>query len=115
MATVAIEFVRPNARGRVPSMGSTATSTSGPLPLPTTSPLKSIGRVVLLALSNDDDPLDIDGLQDSAHGIYCGGIGGFLVAAAHETAGRKRGCFRDAHEVETKVSCRCDVSHASSH
>ena len=43
MATVAIEFHNPNANGRVPSIGSTAISTSGPSPVPNTSPLYSMG------------------------------------------------------------------------
>jgi hypothetical protein len=41
----------------VPSIGSTATSHSGPSPQPTSSPLNSIGRLVLLALADDDDAL----------------------------------------------------------
>src|SRR5215213_3693141 len=45
MATVAREFERPNARGRVPSMGSTATSISGAEPFPTFSPLYNIGAL----------------------------------------------------------------------
>ena len=45
IATVASEFERPNARGRVPSIGSTATSTSGAKPLPTFSPLYNIGAL----------------------------------------------------------------------
>ena len=45
MATVASELVRPKASGRVPSIGSTATSTSGGAPLPTFSPLYSIGAL----------------------------------------------------------------------
>ena len=39
----AIAFGCPSAVSRVPSSGSTATSTSGPVPSPTSSPLKSIG------------------------------------------------------------------------
>ncbi len=39
VATVATELLRPKASGRVPSIGSTATSTSGAEPLPTCSPL----------------------------------------------------------------------------
>src|SRR5215211_2200657 len=42
-AITAIALGWPSAQRRVPSSGSTATSTSGPLPLPTSSPLKSIG------------------------------------------------------------------------
>jgi hypothetical protein len=42
-AITAIAFGCPSAVNRVPSSGSTATSTSGPVPLPTCSPLKSIG------------------------------------------------------------------------
>ncbi len=38
-ATVAIEFKRPSARGRVPSIGSTAISISGNAPVPSSSPL----------------------------------------------------------------------------
>ena len=36
-------FGRPNENSVVPSIGSTATSTAGPWPVPTFSPLKSIG------------------------------------------------------------------------
>ena len=39
----AIAFGMPRAVSRVPSSGSTATSTSGPEPSPTSSPLNSIG------------------------------------------------------------------------
>ena len=42
-AITEIAFGMPSAVRRVPSSGSTATSTSGPMPLPTCSPLKSIG------------------------------------------------------------------------
>src|SRR5579884_1558003 len=42
-AITAIAFGWPSAVSRVPSRGSTATSTSGPPPSPTASPLKSIG------------------------------------------------------------------------
>src|SRR5512133_574758 len=42
-AMTAIAFGWPSAVNRVPSSGSTATSTSGPVPSPTGSPLKSIG------------------------------------------------------------------------
>src|SRR5581483_5108141 len=42
-AITAIAFGAPFAVSRVPSSGSTATSTSGPAPLPTCSPLNSIG------------------------------------------------------------------------
>ena len=42
-AITAIAFGWPSAVSRVPSSGSTATSTAGPLPSPTSSPLKSIG------------------------------------------------------------------------
>ena len=42
-AITAIAFGIPSAVSRVPSSGSTATSTSGPVPSPTSSPLKSIG------------------------------------------------------------------------
>src|SRR4051794_27114568 len=42
-AITAIAFGCPSAVRRVPSRGSTATSTCGPWPLPTDSPLKSIG------------------------------------------------------------------------
>src|SRR6266540_1542168 len=42
-ALMSIAFGCPSAHSRVPSSGSTATSTSGPWPLPTSSPLKSIG------------------------------------------------------------------------
>ena len=45
IATVEMELRLPNASGRVPSMGSTATSTSGCEPLPTASPLKSMGAL----------------------------------------------------------------------
>ncbi len=42
-AMTAIAFGMPSAVSRVPSSGSTATSTSGPVPSPISSPLKSIG------------------------------------------------------------------------
>ena len=42
-AITEIAFGIPSAVSRVPSSGSTATSTSGPVPSPTSSPLKSIG------------------------------------------------------------------------
>src|SRR3954465_2310361 len=44
-AMTAIAFGWPTDVRRVPSSGSTATSTSGELPLPTSSPLKSIGAL----------------------------------------------------------------------
>ena len=46
---------RPRAVRVVPSMGSTAMSVCGGEPSPIRSPLKSIGRVVLLALADDHD------------------------------------------------------------
>src|SRR5262245_26566451 len=42
-AITAIALVWPSAVSRVPSSGSTATSTCGPMPVPTVSPLNSIG------------------------------------------------------------------------
>ncbi len=42
-AMTEIAFGMPSAVSRVPSRGSTATSTSGPEPSPISSPLKSIG------------------------------------------------------------------------
>ena len=44
-AIIEIAFCRPAAVSEVPSMGSTAISHAGPRPVPTNSPLKSIGAL----------------------------------------------------------------------
>ena len=64
------------------------------------------GRVVLLALADDDDALHRHRRDQGAHGLDSCPVRAVLVAAAHPaTAGHGRG-FGDPHQLEGKVAVR---------
>ena len=67
--TVAIEFERPKAKGRVPSIGSTATSTSGARTVAHLFAVVQHRGVILLTFTDNYDPVHIHRLQDYAHGV----------------------------------------------
>ena len=64
-------------------------------------------RFVLLALADDDDAVHRDGVEDEAHGVDRGAVGGVLVAAAHPAAGGERGGLGDADELHGEVAIGC--------
>ena len=96
----------PLAVSVVPSIGSTATSHSGPVPSPTCSPLKSIG-----ALSFSPSPITTMPLMPTrgdhrAHRVDGDAVGAVLVAAADPAAGGHRGRLGDPHQLEGEVAVR---------
>jgi len=91
---------RPSAASRVPSSGSTAMSTSGADALA----VVEHRRLVLLALADDDDAVHVHGLEDHAHGVDRGLVGGLLVAHPDHARGGERGGLGHAHELEREVA-----------
>ena len=98
---------RPSAVEVVPSIGSTAMSAFGGVPSPIRSPLKSIGRVVLLAFADDNDAVHGDGGQHDAHGVDRRTVRPVLVAPPHPTGrGECRG-LGHADEFHGQIAVRC--------
>jgi hypothetical protein len=83
MAMTASALGRFLAQIVVPSSGSSAMSTAGPFPLPTSSPIYRA--------------FDCETIEFLAHGVDCGLVGGFFVAAPAQSGGRDRGTLGDAH------------------
>ena len=101
----------PLAVSVVPSMGSTATSHSGPLPSPTLLAVEEHGRVVLLALADDDDAVHRHRGDQGAHRLDGCPVGAVLVAAADPApAGHGRG-LGDPHQLECEVAVRGFATH----
>jgi len=72
------------------------------LPLPRAHVLAVIEHrgVILFALADDDQPVEVDGTEELAHGIHRSAVGGVLVAAPDErngSDGRGLGCPNQLH------------------
>ena len=75
-AITAIAFGWPSAVSRVPSSGSTATSTSGPGAVADLLAVVEHRRLVLLALADHDDAVHRDGVEHRAHRVDRRLVGG---------------------------------------
>ena len=62
------------------------------------------GRVVLLALADDDAAGEVDVHERLAHGSHRGAVGGYLVALAEPSRGGDRGGLGDADHLEGEVA-----------
>ena len=96
----------PLAASVVPSIGSTATSHSGPVPSPTCSPLKSIG-----ALSFSPSPMTTTPRMPTVEisvrmALTATPSAPFLSPAADPAAGGHRGGLGDADQLEGEVAVR---------
>ncbi len=88
------------AQSVVPSSGSTAMSTSGPSPAPTSSPMKSIGASSRSPSPMTMRPCDVDLAHLAAHGFDGGAVGRLLVALAAPGGRGERRRLGDAHQFE---------------
>ena len=99
----------PLAVSVVPSIGSTATSHSGPVPSPTCSPLKSIGASSFSPSPMTTTPF-IDTVETScAHRVDRGAVGAVLVTAADPAPGGHRRRLGDPDELESEVAVGCST------
>ena len=96
----------PSAVSRVPSSGSTATSTAGPCPLPTSSPLKSIGASSFSPSPITTTPSIATVSSTARIASTAAWSAALLVAAADPAAGRHRRRLGHADELEREVSVR---------
>ena len=103
-AITEIEPGMPSAVSRVPSSGSTATSTSGTEPGADPLVVEEHRRFVLLALADHDDALHRHGIDHAAHQVDGGAVGGVLVAAADPARGAHGGRLGHPHELECEVA-----------
>ena len=99
-------FGRPSAIRVVPSTGSTAMSTSGPSPLPTCSPLKSIGASSFSPSPMTTTPLHGHGIDELAHRVDCGAIALFFLTAADPVTGGQGSRLGDADQFHREVAIR---------
>ena len=88
----------------VPSIGSTATSTSGPLAVADLLAVEEHRGVVLLALADHDDAVHRDACDELAHRVDGGAVAAVLVAAADPAAGGHRGGLGHPDELEREVA-----------
>ena len=102
----AIAFGIPSAVSRVPSSGSTATSTSGPGAVADLLAVEEHRRLVLLALADDDDAAHRDRVEHQPHRVDRGLVGGDLVAAPDPARRERGGRLGDADELEREVPVR---------
>ena len=105
-ASTETAFGIPLAHSRVPSIGSTATSTAGPVPSPTSSPLNSIGASVLLALADHHDAAHGHGVDERAHGVHRRAVRPVLVAASHPAGGGHGRRLGHPRELQGQVPVR---------
>ena len=112
-AITEIAFGIPSAVNRVPSSGSTATSTSGPVPSPDVLAVEEHRRLVLLALADDDDTAHAHRVEHEPHGVDGGLVGGDLVAASDPAGREGRRGLGDAHELERQVPIRNLSAHVA--
>ena len=103
-ASTAIAFGMPLLISVVPSIGSTATSTSGP-PCPVADPLavEEHRRVVLLALADDHGAPHRQRVDQLAHGVDGGAVAALLVAAADPAAGGHGGRLGHPDQFQRQV------------
>jgi hypothetical protein len=88
----------------VPSIGSTATSTSGPGAVAHGLAVVEHRRVVLLALADHHDAAHRYRIDQHAHRVDGGAVAALLVAPADPPAGGHRGRLGDADQVERQVA-----------
>ena len=101
----------PLAVSVVPSIGSTATSTSRPAAVAHVLAVEQHRGVVLLALADDDDAVHADRGDHGSHRLDGGAVGLVLLTPAHPATTRHRGGLGDAHELEGKVAIGRAVLH----
>ena len=99
-------FGMPLAASVVPSSGSTAMSTSGPGAVAHLLAVVEHRRLVLLALADHDDAVHADGVEERAHAVHGGLVGGDLVAAPHEPRRGQRAALGGANDLEREVTVR---------
>ena len=102
-AITAIAFGWPSAVRRVPSSGSTATSTRRASALADVLAVVEHRRLVLLALADHDDAVHHDRVEHRAHAVDRRLVGSDLVAAADPAPGTHRSGLRDTDELERQV------------
>ena len=96
----------------MPSSGSTATSTAGPLPSPTSSPLKSIGASSFSPSPITTLPRIRTVSRIEPHRVDGGRVGALLLPAPDPARCGERGGLGDAHEVEGEVAVGDGGAHA---
>jgi hypothetical protein len=84
----------------VPSSGSSAMSTSGPVAGADLLADVQHRGLVALTLADDDDALDVEQVQLVAHGVDGGLVGGLFVAAPDQPGRSMGGGFGDAAKAE---------------
>ena len=97
----------PSAVSRVPSIGSTATSHSGPVPSPTRSPLKSIGASSFSPSPMTTTPFMVTVPMRLRIASTAAPSAPFLSPATDPAAGGHRGRLGDAHQLERQVAVGC--------
>ena len=103
----------PSAVSRVPSTGSTATSMCGGLPLPTRSPLKSMGASSFSPSPMMTVPSRSTVLSTDTHGIDGCLVDVLLVASSLMTRCRHGGSLGDTSQLESEVAIGL-LAHAAS-
>ena len=94
----------PIAVSVVPSIGVDRDVGAGPSPLPTSSPLKSIGASSFSPSPITTDAVHRDGVDHQPHRVDGGAVGGDLVAAADPAAGGQRRGLGHADELHREVA-----------
>ena len=87
-------------RAIVPSSGSTAMSTLGPVLLPTFSPMNSIGASSSLALADHHRAVDRQLVELAPHRVDRGLVGRLVLAVAAQPRRRHRRALGHAHDLE---------------
>ena len=103
-AITAIAFGIPSAVSRVPSSGSTATSTCGGRAVADLLAVVEHRGLVLLPLPDHHDAVHRDRVEHVAHRVDGGLVGTLLVAAADHPRRRERGRLGHPHELERQVA-----------
>ena len=88
----------------VPSSGSRAMSTLGPLPGADLLADVEHRRLVALALADHDRAVDVEHVERLAHGVDRGLVGRLLVAAAHQPGAGEGGRLGDPDAVQRQVA-----------
>ena len=100
MAITAIEPGMSLAHSVVPSSGSTAMSTFGPVAVADLLADEEHRRLVALAFADHHRAVDLELVQLAPHGIDRGLVGGLLVATPAQPRGSDRGALGHAHQFE---------------